>query len=215
MVNVPTLWPSSTIVCIASGPSLTAEDCARVRGRAPIIAINDAVRLVPDADVLYSSDASWWKRAHGAPNFLGLKFAIESPSLPARRCRWPGIIVLRNTGDAGLETSPSGLRTGRNSGYAAINLAVHLGATRVVLLGYDMGLGPNGRRHFCEDAVIHPSSPFESFRRLYQTLVEPLKLAGVQVVNCSRATRLTAFRRAPIEDVLASVPRDTREAVSA
>src|SRR5690606_24516492 len=111
-----------------------------VRGKAPVICINDAHRMAPWADVLYSSDRSWWPHYKGVPSFGGLKFGIGSGIGKANAFhQLPDVSVLRNTGYDGLEMAPTGLRNGRNSGYAAVNLAVHLGASRVVLLGYDMG----------------------------------------------------------------------------
>ena len=50
-----------------------------------------------------------------------------------------GIPEFTNTGEEGLELDPTGLRNGQNSAYAAINLAVHMGARTVVLLGVDAG----------------------------------------------------------------------------
>ena len=106
-----------------------------------MVVINDSYRLVPAADVLYFCDARWWRWHHGEPDFrafAGLKVKLE-PGVPE-----PGLHVLRNAGVDGLESDPSALRHGRNSGYQAIGLAVHLGAARIVLLGYDMQ--PDGRR---------------------------------------------------------------------
>lgn len=172
------------------------------RGRAKVIAVNDAYRLAPWADVLYSSDTRWWEFYRGVPEFGGLKVGIQ-PLNPA--AAW-GVMVLRNTGDTGLEMHPSGLRTGRNSGAAAVNLAVHFGVSRIVLLGYDMG--PAGKRtHFFGDhpARLQAQSPYESFVQLFRTMVGPLGQAGVQVVNCSRQTRLDCFPRAVLKDVLCEV----------
>ena len=45
-------WPDETIVCAASGPTLTAADLAYARRRAPVVAVNDAIRLAPWAPVL-------------------------------------------------------------------------------------------------------------------------------------------------------------------
>ena len=47
--------------------------------------------------------------------------------------------ILKKGQKFGLESARDTLAHGNNSGYAAINLAVHLGAARIVLLGYDMG----------------------------------------------------------------------------
>src|SRR3990167_1952589 len=113
---VPHLWPGSTIVGMGGGPSLTPEDVDAVRDRAHVIAVNDAYRLAPWADVLYAADAKWWRWHQGVPTFPGLKYTVQPEAAV-----WPGVQVLQNTGERGVEIDPRGLRTGRNSGYQAMN----------------------------------------------------------------------------------------------
>ena len=135
-------WPGSVIVCIGGGPSLTLADTSHVgRSRVRAVAINDAYRLLPGADVLYACDAKWWQWHDGVPEFHGRCYALESGA-----SRW-GVSILQQAGERGLEDWPGGLRTGRNSGYQAINLAYHLGASRIALLGYDCR-HIRGKKHF-------------------------------------------------------------------
>jgi len=195
-------WPDETIVCAASGPTLTAEDLAYARRRAHVVAVSDAVRLAPWAPVLYSSDRRWWHYYAGAPEFRGHKVGVgwklgDSSPIP----RAPGIHVLEHTGPEGLELVSTGLRTGGHSGYAAINLAVHLGARRIVLLGYTCGR-VGGASHFFGR---HPSGLEEStdqhyaaFRRAYDALVAPLAELGVAVINATPGSTITAFPCAPL-----------------
>lgn len=192
-VTVPRLYPGGTLVCLGTGPSLTQSDVDYVRGRATaVIAVNDAYTVAAWAQVLYACDAKWWYWHPDAARFAGLKFALDP-----RAARFPGVRVLRNTGDAGLDTRPDCLRSGRNSGYQAINLAVHLGAARIVLLGYDMTGG-----HFFGSHPDQSRPPFDICRRRFQTLVEPLQKLTIAIVNCTRKTELTAFPCAPLEQVL-------------
>jgi hypothetical protein len=190
-VVVPRLWPDSLVVCLGTGPSLTAADVVRVQGQ-HVIAINNAYQLAPWADVLYACDAKWWRWHQGAPRFPGQKYML------APACReYPDITALRNTGRDGLEPDPRGLKTGHNSGYQAINLAVHLGARTIVLLGYDM----HGDHYFGR----HPDGtkpPFTRCLAAFATLVEPLRMLGVDVLNCSRQTALRAFPLPALEDVI-------------
>lgn len=198
MIVVPKLWPGETCVCIGGGPSLTAADVNAVRGLARVIAINDAYRLAPWADVLYACDRKWIDWHDGVPSFTGPKYSLES-SDTTTRADWQ---VLKNTGTTGLELDPSGLRTGVNSGYQAINLAVHLGAARILLLGYDMSCDGTASHWFGEHPDAQPS-PYPQMREHFATMVEPLRIAGVSVVNCSLRTALTAFPSVPLETELA------------
>ena len=209
MPSLARRFPDQTIVCVASGPSLTAEQLALVRDL-PMVAVNDAVRLAPWADVLYSSDRGWWRYYQGVEAFKGLRVSIgrkkgDASSITAPGCL--GVTVLEHTGDEGLEWAPTGLRSGKHSGYAAINLAVHLGARRVLLLGYQGG-PVAGRSHFFGR---HPSGLNEStethyahFRRMYETLVAPLALAKIEVVNCTPGSAITVFPAVSLEFALAA-----------
>lgn len=194
---VPRLWPGGTVACLGGGPSLTQADVDYVRDRAHVIAVNDSYRLAPWADVLYACDSKWWfwNWAKGAKDFAGLKFALD----PGAR-RYPGVQVLRNTGDKGLELDPTGLRAGRNSGYQAINLAVHFGARRVILLGYDMRGG-----HWHSGHPDGSAPPFSICLARFETLAGPLMKAGVEVVNCSPRTALKTFPCVALREALQEV----------
>lgn len=205
----PRIWVGETVVCIASGPSLHVEDVAYVRGKARVIVINNSYQLAPWADCLYACDARWWKWHDGAKDFPGLKYSLQDA-----RATGYGVTVLKNTGTTGLEVKPTGLRTGHNSGYQAINLAVHFGAKQILLMGYDMQRGRDGKVHWHGDHRQAPSVPFALFRPTFQTLVDPLQKLGVEVINCSRETALTAFPRASLREALpARVPTAALEAI--
>jgi hypothetical protein len=201
--RVSPLCPGGTVVCLGSGPSLTVADVEYVRDKADaVIAVNDAVRLAPWADVLYACDAKWWfwhEKDEWLTTFRGLRYALD----PVAK-RYPGVVVLRNTGDRGLELDPTGLRAGRNSGYQAINLAVHLGARRVILLGYDMHGGGGG--HWFGSHPDGSRPPYAICLQRFATLVEPLAAAGVEVINCTPKSALTVFPRAPLREVLVAPP---------
>lgn len=203
--RVPPRLAESTgvAVCLATGPSLTAEDCAYVRGKAAVIAVNDAHRLAPWADILYSSDRRWWPHYKGVPTFEGLRYGVGSAPGKRNPFRDLPIQVLQNTGYTGLELKPDGLRTARNSGYAAINLAVHLGPRRIVLLGYNMnGSGP---AHFFGN---HPAglnqtrALYPGWAKSFDALVRPLAEAGIEIFNCTENSSLEAFPRRRLREVL-------------
>lgn len=198
-------YARDTWACVGTGPSLTDDDVQSLMGRVRVIAINDAVRLCPWADVLYACDGKWINQYQGVPSFPREKYSMTVNSR-----RYPAWVKLRNAGPVGLSRDPSSLCTGSNSGYQAINLAVHLGAARILLLGYDMQRH-SGKSHFFGE---HPQgwlpSPYKKFLQAFPSLVAPLAAAGVEVINCSRVTALTTF---PRQDLATALEHDLRVAV--
>lgn len=205
-MRVPRRWPDATVVCLASGPSLTREDVEFCRGKAPAIAVNDTVYLAPWADAMVAADYSWWLHHEGVPSFHGDKWGVKHSSWK-RPERWPDVQQLEVTGKHGIETDPGAVRSGSNSGYVAMNLAVHYGATRIVLLGYDMGHVKDQPKHFFGD---HPwclgqVSPYLSFIEAFESAVDDLRRLGVVVLNASRTSALTCFPRVSLADALAPI----------
>jgi hypothetical protein len=204
---IPLLWPGATVVCIACGPSLTSEDVDLVRqahdaGRVRVIAINAAVRFAPWADVRYAHHAADWCRPEdkaALSQFRGLRYACE-----ARAAQY-GVTVLRMSGPSGLETQDrAAIRHGKNSGYQAMNVAVHLGARRVILLGYDLKRSAENRLHFYACNGLAGANDFKTWQNHYATLPGPLNAAGVAVVNATRDSALEVFPRATLEAALAA-----------
>jgi hypothetical protein len=204
MASVPRLFGGQTIVCMASGPSLCDEDVQFVRGKAPVIVVNTTYQKAPWADVLHGCDLRWWIWHKGVPEFTGLKYTLTRSLNSDVRNKW-GVVPLKRTGHTGLETNPSGLRTGSNGGYQAIGLARHLGASRILLLGYDMQRGPKGEEHWHGDHPNRSRSPYELFVKRFATIVEPLKAEGIEVINCSRRTALECWPQMSIQDALSPV----------
>lgn len=187
---VPRAWPCSTVAILATGPSLRAADaelCREVGCR--VLAIKDAIRIAPLADAMYFSGADagqWWQRNRAAiQSFQGLKFTLD------RRARELATVIA-STGELGLELDPSGVRTGRNSGYQAINVAVHLGASRVILLGYDMH-AVHGRDHWFGAHPYQTTAPYDAFLRCFESIVAPLQANRIDVVNATPDSSLTCF----------------------
>lgn len=204
--TIPPLWSGETVVCVGGGPSLTPEDVALCRGRARVIVINNAYQLAPWADLLfavglYSGLPSWWTHYPDAVTFPGLKVTMDPDIVHTH----PEIKLVRrapgNEGAIGLSLDPTMLCHGYNGGYSAINLAVLLGAARILLLGYDMQHDA-GRHHWHPDHPKWQPPPFTDWLLAFDTLVAPLAAVGVTVRNCSRATALRAFPCGPLLEAL-------------
>lgn len=186
-----------TVVCLGCGPSLTQEDVDHCSGRATVIAINEAYRMAPWADILYAADEHWWARRQGVPDFEGRKIGCNIDP----QGMWPGLESFESDGMEGLSDRARALRTGVTSGYQAIGLAVQLGADRIILLGYDYQASPEGEHHF-PGYMGRRHADYADALRYYDSLVWPLYDRNIRVVNCSTRTALTVFPRHPLREEL-------------
>lgn len=189
---------------MASGPSLTIEQCAlieaaRVRGAVRVIVVNNTWQRLPNADCLYAADGRWLHQYAGdlARGFCGGEIWTQDKSAAQKL----GLRWIQGKGLPGLSRDPGLVHTGSTSGYQAIGLAFHFGARRIILAGYDMQ-HTGGRVHWHGDHppgwgnIAHP----ELWLPKFGPLAEDLKAEGVAVVNCSAATAITAFPRADLAE---------------
>lgn len=210
-----------TIICLATGPSLSADDCAAIQGKAQVIAVNDAYKLAPRADIVYACDARWWfvhgeqvmAAATGERWIQHMADQVPPDKLHADAAQKFGLRVVRGREGVGLGRDV--IHFGSNSGYQAINLAYLRGATRIVLLGYDMQ-HTGGAVHFFGDhpEQLHNGPDFNSIIPKFKALAADLAAEGVEVINCTRQTALPYFRRAALEDVLPSLSAPARASMS-
>lgn len=186
------MWKGQTVVCIASGPSLTKSDCDLIKkiGLKTIV-VNTSYQLCPWADVLFAFDLKWWLYYDKLVDESGFKGEKVTYSFNARSmditsldgCEW---------------FQPFG-----NSGTSAISLAVNMGARRILLLGYDCSLTqdkphwhgkhPEGFNN-CR-SIVHWPKQFKNTSSFANS-------QGAEVINCSRTTSLTCFKRMDLLDAL-------------
>lgn len=190
---VPTLWEGQTVVCVGGGPSLTLDQLDYVKGKAGVIAINNAYELAPWADILYAGDRQWWDWHEGCPEFTGIKVCIDEGA-----CKKYGLFYIGSDSKVGLSTDQTFINTGRNSGFAAVNIAYLAGAARIVLIGYDMKFHRDGRSHWFGD---HPNLVRSNYNNFISQFDKVADQNLVDIVNCTPKSALKCFRIAELEDV--------------
>lgn len=206
-LNTLPIWDGQTVVIAASGPSLTEYDVLYVRGRAKFIAINDVYTIAPFADIYYASDAAWWRHHNylkNRPNLRGQRWTHDhNGSVWPKEAADNGLRVLRGSNGYGLSKDRRIIHFGGNSGFQAINLAVHCGVKRIVLLGFDC-MQHSNKSHFfgSHPAPLERASPFALFRQHFKIAATELAEMGVDVINCTRVTSQRCFKQAQLRDVL-------------
>lgn len=198
-------WRDRAIAIVASGPSTKPKDVAQLQGRLPAIAIKENIDICPQAEVVYGCDRAWWINARGLPQFKGLKVTATAAVVT----EYPDVRLVKVTpfkeDDRIFTAEPGVLGSGGNSGFQALNLAVQFGATRILLVGFDMNR--NHESHwYGRNRGAGRSNPtefnFVRWRRAYAVAAVTLQRLGIEVVNASVLTSLTCFPVATIEHTL-------------
>ena len=212
MVEVHRIKPdwNCPVVVAATGPSLTADVAAKVRRarwpeeRIRVVAVNDAYRLLPYADILYACDERWW-RFHiesVAKMFHGERWTTheeksESNNKRAIPPEW-GIKAVAGAGQPGFSTDGAVVHYGSNSGFQAVNLAILKGATRVILVGFDM----RGKGHFFGDhpEPLHNRTNYSDFVREFRAAA---RRCTVPILNATPGSGLDCWPIVTLEEALA------------
>lgn len=168
---------------------------------------------MPWADVNYFADARWWSWHREKPEFQafrGQRVTIEGGDGncdPASRAALHEALArnevwwLHNHSSTHLSDRPNGLATGMNSGYQALNLAILAGASKVLLLGYDMKAGAGGVQHwFGNHPVVENPGIYSAFLNCFRKVAPRIQALGVKVINCSPDSALDCFERDTIEN---------------
>jgi len=166
----------TTWALLAPGPSASAELARRLR-HLPTGAIGNAFQLAPWAAFVAASDAAWWRKypeAKAFPERFGMM-----PIEDVERVSVPQIGAITNSGVLGLE------------------VAKQKGATRILLLGFDMhgahffGAYTNGLRNTNEAQRQTHLRQFAEWGRANKR---------IEVINCTPGSALTCFPTARLDE---------------
>lgn len=194
-----------TVVVVATGPSLTVEQCEmlkapRTAGLIKVLGANCAYQRA-ELDALIGVDGNFWKTYIRDIRQRCPDLELITQDASAHKTY---ALTTRIRGSARDGLGMAELHTGSNSGHTGVNAAFLFGAKRIILLGFDMKLGPNGERHFHGD---HPktciqSQLFEAWIKRFESTARDLNKLGIDVVNATPGSALPWFRRATLEEAL-------------
>jgi hypothetical protein len=207
------------VICVASGPSLSAEQGFRISSIGPewkVIVINTTWQRVPMADLLYACDDHWWKHSHPA---VASAFHGECWTASRWAAHRYGLNFVQAYDEPGLSRQPGIIHSGGNSGYQAVNLAYLFGARKIILVGYDMqrtygmshwhgdhppfmGALPLPQMPYGLGTVSDPPTGMHDWVRRFFQLARDLHEEGVVVSNASIHTALPWFHTCTLEEAL-------------
>ncbi len=220
--NVPKLWEGGRCFIIGGGGSLprvfgvpeeiiskvqanqlpisTYSPYMRAIHNCHVIGVNMAYELGDWVDICFFGDGIFPIKSPKVKYFPNLKVTCSKQVQ-----EFVGLKFLRKNKKKplGITTEPTMVSWNHNSGFAAINLAVHLGVKEIILLGFDMGTDPNQqpqwhgvygkRKQMTGLYQLHSEGEFEIKRDLDKL--------GVSIHNVSPASSLQSFPRKTLAEV--------------
>jgi hypothetical protein len=161
---------------------------------------------MPWADKLYGCDVKWWNHYEGVPEFAGEKWTAcerdpKHHNHKAIECEKYSINAVRGAAgyDAGFSFNPEIIHYGDNSGFQAVNLALLLGSTYVVLVGFNFG----GKGHFFGDhpQPLYNQDNYTQWLKHFDTAQAALP-DHVTIINATPDSKLTSFPMMSLEDAI-------------
>lgn len=208
------MLPLKSVVCIATGPSLTVDQVATARAKGfTLFVCNNAYQLAPDAALLYAVNLRWWD--HYWPEVKDLPCEKWTTNREAADKYGLNHILERNA--PGLSEDRNIIHHGHGSGFSLVSMAYREGAERIILLGYDLKYAPDydpqnrdpgstPRHYFGE--YPHSMQHWPSVQVKGGVHVELLELYRsiarqglVEVVNCTPGSAIDCFPNVDIANL--------------
>jgi len=224
---VPPIWENGSVWIIGGGSSLIEQFnipdnvVNRVRnGELPlstyssymseihnchIIGINVAYLIGTWIDIMFFGDCDFYTRYK--------KSLVEWPNLKVSCC-----MSFKNNSfikylerdvfhSNGITSKINSVSWNNSSGAAAISLAAHLGAKRILLLGFDMNFNFEGERHW-HNSYKRPQmsskkiTPFEKHLEPFPEIAKDAESIGIEIINLNPKSKIEVFPKYSLEEYL-------------
>ena len=182
-LDLPISFAGQTVTIIGGGPSLDGFNFSRVKD--PVIAINDAC-YVKKAAIIVAMDKSWHSKN-------GKYLAAYDGYLVTDRdtTRKDAVRVEYHEGLKHENEFDWTIKKANLSGFLALAVALHLGAQKVVLLGYDGGY--SGKSNWYNNPNAATPSGYSNKNAYYDIFKHH------DIVNVGMDSQIQSFRKIPID----------------
>lgn len=195
------IWLHQTVFVLGGGPSVNDIDTELLRG-AKVVGVNNAYQKWPECQFLLYHDRRWgdWHQ-HGLANYRGDLITTSLRPTPGLK---PKAVLIRKHPPPHISDDPREV-VGLDVGAQGVNFAMHLGAKRIVLLGFDMTFdAKTGAAHWHEDhRVASNEANYQGrFAPQYTGIMQALEDRGVALCRGTDAGALTSIPYLPLRSLV-------------
>ena len=230
MWTVPKIWEGGDAWILGGGPSLTeqfdipSEVVKSVMDRASspsvyspymkaihdkhVIGVNIAFMIGDWIDIVMFGDTGFLLRYQNElAQFPGLKLTCTPHCADIK---WIKHIDKDREHPRGISLTPSRVSWNGNTGAAAISVAAHAGAKRIILVGFDMKSGKDDYAHwhdvYLRGRIVEPQRkmklPYDKFLRRFKYIAADAKKMGIEIINACPDSAITEFRKTTVKELL-------------
>jgi hypothetical protein len=231
MWKVPKIWEGGECWILGGGPSLPyqfevpeniiQQVCAgeltpdayspylSVLHDKHVIAVNMSYLIGTWIDMVFFGDGGYYlKNRVTLLNYPKLKVSC-APKIKNFPNDGVKFIARDQRKPSGISSRNGYVSWNKNSGAAAINLAVHFGVKRIYLLGFDMDV-LDGNQHWHNLYGKNKSRkngkphklPFTRHKKGFSTIKKDADNLGVEIINCSPSSTIQEFKKMSVKEIL-------------
>lgn len=229
MCRINNIWNGTDVFIIGGGASLIQQFnipvdlCKKVRtGQSRsivyseylkslhnknVIGVNVAYALGDWVDICFFGDAGFhWISKEHLKEYKGILVSCHEKFKNSDSV----IYYERDKKRYGISRNESQVCWNDNSGGAAVNLAVHMGAKRIILVGFDMAVDSEGNEHWHNEYKLtnkgNHNSPnrivdYSKFKRAFEAITSDLKELGISIYSLGDKTALNGVVPIKLEDL--------------
>ena len=176
-----------------------------------VIGVNAAFLIGDWIDMMFFGDARFFLEYRvRLAEFPGLKVTCHERPSKAKYAKEKIKYLPKNPKHGkGISPNPSSVSWNGNSGAAAISVAVHTGATRIILVGFDMKLDKNYKQHWhglygtAGRKDDNPKGlPFPKHLLGFTAIRRDSLIKGVEILNASPDSAIMQFKKVTVKELL-------------
>ena len=231
--NVPRMWEGGDVWLIGGGPSVTEQfevpqkiiqqvlskelppsaysPYMKAIHNKHVIGINAAYLIGDWIDMVFFGDKRWFlENRKRLAEFPGLKVTCH-PNLTNNDAEQIKVLPRHKKHGKGISPDSGRVCWNGNSGAAAISVAVNAGASRIILLGFDMKLDENNKQHWHglygsanRKKIDTKHLPFSRHLLGFLNIRRDSLIRGVEILNACPDSTIKEFEKTTVKKVLAT-----------
>jgi hypothetical protein len=194
-----------------SPPSVYSSYLSKLHDK-HVIGINVAFMIGDWMDMIFFGDDGFFKRYESQlSEYRGLKVTCTDLA-STNEVPWVKYLPKDKEHVKGITRNPSKVSWNHNSGAAAISLAVHTGASKIILLGFDMNVNEDKNMHWHDiykRGKIETPKDWKHWQPIlerqmlgFKHIAQDAKEIGVTIINASPTSSINSFPKTSIKYLL-------------